>query len=239
MDGAERPEELRATRQRELTRAQSFATGLTVVAVLLTLAALFGPQPDDPLLALLLALPLIAIVCAVGWRNLFRIGLGTGPAQANLTAACAVAAGALFARTLLDLNLVNWLPLTAFAAAVGIVFLVVAVRREPNLRRRWWRLLAAGILTGAYAFGVLAQANVRLDRSPQAVLRSYVLDKRLGHSRITTYRLVLAPWGPLTTPEDATVPVEVYDRVQVDDTVCVRLHDGALGMAWFAVTACR
>jgi hypothetical protein len=239
MDGAERPEELRATRQRELTRAQSFATGLTVVAVLLALAALFGPQPNDPLLALLLALPLIAIICAIGWRNLFRIGLGTGPAQANLTAACAVAAGALFARTLLDLNLVSWLPLTAFAAAVGIVFLIVAVRREPNLRRRWWRLLAAGVLTGAYAFGVLAQANVRLDQSPQAVLRSHVLEKHLGHSRITTYRLALAPWGPLTTPEDATVPAEVYDRVQVDDTVCVRLHDGALGLAWYAVAACR
>jgi len=239
MNGADRPGDLRETRDRELVRAQKLAAGLTVVAILMALLALFGPQPNDQLLALLVALPLLAIIFVVASRNLFRIGLGTGPAQANLAAACALAACALFARTLLDLNLITWLPLTAFAAAVATVFLVVTARREPNLRRRWWRLLLAGVIVGAYAFGVLGQFDLRLDRTPPAVLRSRVLDKHPSHPRMATYRVTLAPWGPFNAPTDATVPQMLYEQLEIGDSACVRLHDGALGMAWYTVMACR
>jgi hypothetical protein len=238
-NGADRPGDLRATRERELVRAQRLATGSTVIAVLIALAALFGPQPSDSLLALLLAVPLLAIICVIAWRNLFRIGLGTGLAQANLATACAVAACALFARTLLDLNLLSWLPLTAFAAAVAVMSLLAAIGREPNLRRRWWRLLLASVIIGAYAFGVLGQLDLRLDRSPQSVLRSRVLDKHLGHTRMMTYHVTLAPWGPLGAPADATVPRELYEQLEIGDPTCVRLHDGALGIAWYTVMACR
>jgi hypothetical protein len=171
-------------------------------------------------------------------RSLFRIGLGSGY-EANLGSACAVPACALFVRTLFDLNLVRWLPLTAFAAAIAIVFFTVAARRETQLRRRWWRLSAAALLTGAYAFGALGQANVLLDRSPQSVLRSRITGKHLGNSRISTYHLTLAPWGPIAEPHDATVSREVYEAAEIDDPACIRLHDGALGMAWFTAAACR
>jgi hypothetical protein len=205
----------------------------------IALAALFGPQPDDALLALLVALPLLAIICVIAWRRLFRIGLGTGLTQANLAAACAVAASALFARTLLDLNLVSWWPPTAFAAAVAVAFLAAAVRREHHPHRRWWRLLASSAVIGAYAFGMLGQFNLRLDRSPQAVLRSRVLDKHPGNGRIATHRVTLAPWGPFIAPTDATVPQPLYEQLEIGDPACVRLHDGALGMAWYTVMACR
>jgi hypothetical protein len=241
-NGTERSDDAqdpRGTRARKLARAQTFATGATVVAVAVALVALFGPQPNDTLLALLVAVPLLSILFVIAWRNLFRIGLGAGSAQANLAAASAVAAGALFARTLLDLNLVSWLPLIAFAAAITVVFLVTAVRRETNLRRRWWRLLVAGVITGAYAFGVLGQFNQRLDRSPQSILRSRMLDKHLGRSRIASYHVTLAPWGPFTAASDATVPQDLYDRLQTGDPACLRLRDGAFGMAWFTVMACR
>jgi len=239
MNGTDRPDDRREMRDRDLARAQKLAAGLTIIAVLTALVTLFGPEPGTPLLVLLAALPLLAIICAIGWRDLFRIGLGTGPAQANLAAACAVAACALFARTTLDLNLVSRTPLTAFGAAVGVVFLVTAVRREPQLRRRWWRLLAASVIIGAYAFGILGQINHWLDRTPQSVLRSRVLDKHSGHTRLTSSHVTLAPWGPFTAPTDATVPQPLYEQLDIDDPICVRLHDGALGMAWYTVTACR
>ncbi len=232
------PDEARESRARALTHAQRFAAVLTVAAIVIAAWALFRPQPYGLLMVLLIALPWLAIVTVIARRGLFRIGLGSGY-EANLGTACAVPACALFARALFDLNLVGWLPLTAFAAAIAIVFLIAASRRESQLRRRWWRLLAASVLTGAYAFGALGQANVLLDRSPQSVLRSRIIDKHSGHSRIATYHLTLAPWGPMTAPHDATVPRDVYDAAEIDDPACIRLHDGALGMAWFAATACR
>ena len=219
---AESPREAGEERLQQLVQAQRLATGLTVAAIVLALVALFGPQPNDRLLALLVALPLLALLFVIAWRDRFRIGLGAGSAQANLAAPCAVAACALFARTWLDLNLVSWLPLTAFALAVGLIFLV-----------------AAAIITAAYAFGVLGQFNQRLDGSPQSMLRSRIVEKHLGHSRIATYHLALAPWGPFDTVTDATVLQDLYERLQVGDPVCVRLRDGAFGIAWFTVAACR
>jgi hypothetical protein len=234
----ENPDDARDNRAQALALAQKFAAALTLAAIVISVWALFRPQPYGLLMALLVALPLLAMTAVIARRDLFRIGLGSGY-EANLGSACAAPACALFARTLFDLNLVSWLPLTAFAAAIAIVFLIAAIRRETQLRRRWWRLSAAALLTGAYAFGGLGQANVLLDRAPQSVLRSRIIDKHLGHSRIASYHLTLAPWGPMTAPHDATIPHEVYYAAEIDDPACIRLHDGALGMAWFTATACR
>lgn len=231
-------DDARESRARALAQAQRFATALTLAAIGIAAWALFRPQPYGLAMALLIALPCLAMTAAIARRGLFRIGLGSGY-EANLGMACAVSACALFARALFDLNLVRWLPLIAFAAAVAIVFLMAAAGREIHLRRRWWRLLAAALLTGAYAFGALGQANVLLDRSPQSVLRSRIIDKHPGHDRIASYHLTLAPWGPMTAPHDAAVPRDVYDSAEVNDPACIRLHDGALGMAWFTATACR
>jgi hypothetical protein len=226
------------SRAHALARARKIAAAFTLAAVAIAVWALVRPQPYGILIALLTSLPPLAIIAVVARRNLFRIGLGTGY-EANLGTACAVPSCALFARTLFDLNLISWLPLTAFAGAIATVFVIAASRRETNLRRRWWRLLIAGALTGAYAFGLLGQANVVLDRAPQVVLRSRVIDKHRGHSRIAAYHLTLAPWGPMIAPQDATVSRDVYDAAELDDPACIRLHDGALGMAWFTAARCR
>jgi hypothetical protein len=232
------PDGARDSRAHALALAQKFAAALTFAAIVIAVWALFRPQPYGLVMALLIALPLLAMTAVIARRSLFRIGLGSGY-EANLGSACAVPTCALFARTLFDLNLVSWLPLTAFAAAIAIVFFIAAVRRETHLRRRWWRLLAAALLTGAYAFGTLGQANVLLDRAPQAVLRSRIIDRHLGHSRIASYHLTLAPWGPMNAPNNATVSRDIYDAAEIGDPACIRLHDGALGMAWFTATACR
>jgi hypothetical protein len=228
----------RESRAHALVRARKVTAAVTLAAVAIAVWALFRPQPYGVLIALLTALPPLAIIAVVARRSLFRIGLGTGY-EANLGTACAVPACALFARTLFDLNLMSWLPLTVFAGAVGVIFFIAASRREANLRRRWWRLLIAASLTSAYAFGLLGQANVLLDRAPQVVLRSRIVGKHPGHSRIATYHLMLAPWGPRIAPHDATVSRDVYDAAELDEPACIRLHDGALGMAWFTAATCR
>lgn len=233
------PNDVRATRERRLAVARTLAAALTLAAVALAIWALVWPVPYALVVALLVVLPALTVILALGKPTMFRIGLGASYAGANLAIASAVSACALLARALLDLNMIDWLPLIGMAAFVGGIFLAVTILAERTQRRRWLRLLAAAVLTGAYALGTLGQANSLLDPSAPAVLRSRVLDKTLGHVGITTHRLTLAPWGPLATANDVAVPRELYDKVALDDPVCVRLHDGALGMAWFTVTACR
>jgi len=228
-----------ASRDRRGVQAQRVATGFTVAAILLAGWSLFPSFPAGQLVAVLVAMPLLALILALRFPGRFRIGLGVGYAAANLGTGCAVAAGALLARTLSDINLVSWLPLTAFAIAVAMIFLIVAARFETQLRRRGWRLLLAALFVGAYACGALGQFNTALDRSAPALLRSRVLSKHLGHSRLATYQITLEPWGPFARPTDAHVPQALYERLQAGDTICLRLRDGAFRMAWFTVAACR
>ncbi|MGC2780760.1 MAG: hypothetical protein WA418_34500 [Bradyrhizobium sp.] len=227
------------SRERGSVPAQIGAAGFTILTVALALWSLFPSFPAGQLIAVVVAIPLVALILTLRFPDRFRIGLGSGYAAANLGTGCIVAAGTLAARTLSDVNLVSWLPLTAFAIAVAIIFLLVAARFETQLRRRGWRLLLAALFVGAYAFGTLGQFNTALDRSAPSLLRSRVLSKHLGHSRLATYQLTLDAWGPFATPTDAHVPQELYERLQPGDTVCLRLRDGAFRMAWFTVAACR
>ncbi|GLH77396.1 hypothetical protein SSBR45G_23040 [Bradyrhizobium sp. SSBR45G] len=225
-------------RDRGNLQAQRVALGVTIAAIGLAAWSLFPSFPAGQLIALVTIIPLLALVLTLRFPDRFRIGLGSGYG-ANLGTSCIVAAGTLAARTLSDVNLVSWLPLSAFAIAVAIVFLIVAARFETQLRRRGWRLLLAAVFVGAYAFGSLGQFNAALDRSAPALLRSRVLAKHLGHSRLAGHQVALEAWGPFATPSEAHVSQALYERLQPGDTVCLRLGDGAFRMAWFTVAACR
>ena len=227
------------SRDRGSAQAQRIALGFTLAAIGLAGWSLFPSFPAGQLIAVVTVIPLLALILTLRFPGRFRIGLGAGYAAANLGTGCIVAAGTLAARTLSDINLVSWLPLTAFAIAVAIIFLIVAARFETQLRRRGWRLLIAALFVGAYAFGALGQFNTALDRSAPALLRSRVLAKHLGHSRLATYQVTLEPWGPFARPSEAHVPQALYEQLQPGDTVCLGLRDGAFRMAWFGVAACR
>jgi len=234
----DRPDRSRSRESDDL-QAQRVATAFTIAATGLAAWSLFPGFPAGQLVAVLVAMPLLALILALRFPARFRIGLGVGYAAANLGTGCMVASGGLLARTLSDINLVSWLSLTAFAVAVAIIFLIVAARFEPQLRRRGWRLLLAAISVGAYAFGALGQFNSALDHSAPALLRGRVLAKHLGQSRIATHQITLQSWGPFATPNDAHVTQALYERLRAGDTVCLSLHDGAFRMAWFTVAACR
>ncbi|MGJ4888169.1 hypothetical protein [Bradyrhizobium sp. HKCCYLR20261] len=227
-----------SSRERDSVRAKRIALGFSLTAIGLGAWSLFPSFPAGQLIAVVTVIPLLALILTLRFPGLFRIGLGSGYG-ANLGTGCIVAAGTLAARTLSDVNLVSWLPLTAFAIAVAIIFLVVAMRFETQLRRRGWRLLLASVFVGAYAFGTLGQFNTALDRSAPALLRSRVLSKHLGHSRLAGHQVTLEAWGPFATPTQAHVPQALHERLQPGDTVCLRLRDGAFRMAWFSVAACR
>jgi hypothetical protein len=110
---------------------------------------------------------------------------------------------------------------------------------DRSLRTRRWMLLGLGLVTGAYAFGVIGEADALLDRSQVTVLRSQVLDKHITYGRAKTYHLKLAPWGPMSEGGDVSVAQAVYDRLEAGSTACIVLRSGALGMPWFIVLACR
>jgi hypothetical protein len=226
-------------RLRRLLLARRFATILDIATLAVVLWAFIGPQPYAWLIGSLVALPIVALLLVIGSLGLFRIGISASDAHANLGAVCALPACVITARLLLDLNMVDWVPLIIAALACAAVFVAALALADRNLRRHPWMLAGIALLTSAYAFGSLGEANALLDRSHPSVLRSQILDKRISYGRTTTYRFKLAPWGPLGAPKEVSVPQEIYARLEPGKEACLLLHDGMLGMPWFVVLACR
>src|SRR3954451_17345049 len=100
-------------------QAQRIASGFTLATIGLAAWSLFPSFPAGQLIAVVTVIPLLALILSLRFPGRFRIGIGSSYG-ANLGTGCIVAAGTLAARTLSDVNLISWLPLTAFAFAVAI-----------------------------------------------------------------------------------------------------------------------
>jgi len=129
------------------------------------------------------------------------------------------------------------LPAAVCAAIAVLLGLGAATRPMPG------SLVAAIVylaLFGAgYGYGGLIYADIRFDHDPGQVFQAQVQDHSITHGRgAPTYRLTLAPWGPVATALSVVVPAQAYAQLNPGDLACVTLHPGALRMAWFRTSAC-
>ena len=226
-------------RLHRLARARKIARVLDILTIAVLAWCFIDPRPYPLLIASLVALPVLALILVALSRGLFRIGVGPTAAHANLGRVCALPAFGIMTRMLFDLNMVYALSLIEAAAVSAAVFVVALAIADRSLRVRPWMLLGIGLVTGVYGFGAIGEANALLDRSPVSMLRSQIIDKHVTSGKATIYYFKLAPWGPRSEPDDVHVPHALYDRLEPGNMACVWLHEGAFGMPWFIVLACR
>ncbi|MFA5951856.1 MAG: DUF1444 family protein [Hyphomicrobium sp.] len=228
----------RADRMRRLTRAVQIALALNYAVILVTAWALLSPWPYGLSMASLGAFPLIALALVVFSRGLFMIDAPATYAHANVGTAFYLPGFVLMVRVLLDFNMVNWWPPIVAGAAVSVVLVSIAVAADRRMRRRRWVALVNMLLAGAYGFGATVEANALLDRSQPTVFRSAIIYKEISYGRAKRFKLRLAPWGPLDEPTEATVPKELYDKLETGGSACVLFRRGAFDMPWFIVLGC-
>jgi len=121
-----------------------------------------------------------------------------------------------------------------------LVFLLAsvfpAVWGSPS---RWAVFLFLVITGGMYSIGLVNSVNTLLDHSPPRPFGSWVLKKSESHtSKGTRYFLRVAPWGPITYPDDVDVPMHIYNTTRVGDPVCYGLHPGFLHGPWYITISC-
>jgi hypothetical protein len=224
-------------RLRRLAVAQKVAKALRFVAVVITAWSFIRPQPYWLLIASLAALPALAPILAVLSRGMFRIVPRT-KVDASLDLLCSMPALGILLRTRLDINMLSVMSLIG-AATIGAVIVTCVLSVAERVDRRAI-LLLCGFVAGLYFFGVFSEANALLDRSPASIVRSEIIDKHIVRGAAgTRYRITLAPWGALSEPNDAYVQRDLYDIMQPGSPACIMLRNGALGVPWFTVTACR
>jgi hypothetical protein len=91
---------------------------------------------------------------------------------------------------------------------------------------------------GFYSFGLIAAYDTLLDRASVTVYATRVAGKHTKSGKSTTYYLEFDAWGPFDDANDIRVPRRVYRETQLGDTVCLRVHPGALHVAWYERVEC-
>jgi len=130
--------------------------------------------------------------------------------------------------------------LIAPAAIAAIVVFVPAWLIKDRAGLAGPRAFAAivAICAGLYAYGAITYADTRFDQSAVTPSPTQVLAKWESHGRSTSYDLKLAPWGPFDHPITVSVSSGLYSAVSEGDQVCMLLHPGAVGLAWYETRAC-
>ena len=143
-------------------------------------------------------------------------------------------------RAVLDVQiLAGWVPFLAAAVIAAVMALVIRRVQSERQIALWLYLLLFIPVMGFYGYGTTVLANKLFDQAPPKMYLTFVLDRSVNKiSRHIERDLRLGPWGPRKTPANVEVPRRVFDAVRVDDSVCVLLHPGAFGIAWFEVEPC-
>ncbi|HEY1562184.1 MAG TPA: hypothetical protein VGF71_15065 [Caulobacteraceae bacterium] len=125
------------------------------------------------------------------------------------------------------------------AAAVGMLVAVWMPRSSPAASP-----IVFGLFVGAYAaglgWGAMTLVNRVFDSSPGQVFATVIQDKSMSWAGRggPHYYLTLEPWGPVDRAEKIGVSGGAYNRASIGGSMCVKLHPGALAVAWYEVGSC-
>lgn len=209
--------------------------GLTVVGAIAALVGGVMPGMLSCAAALILALAPIGIAAA--WPQLFEV---TSRGQRGLNPLVGLPAVFLLIGSLTS-NLLDerpaWIAAFVVGAALGLAIWLAA--QQANLSSPIWAIIVVAIIGGVYGYGAFALADARFDPSPGTSYPVAVTSKYTSQSRSSTdYHLQLPAWGPRKAPSEVTVTDTIYNALQPGDPVCMILHPGALGDAWYDVSLC-
>ena len=201
---------------------------------------LFYPRPYQLAVAVLAALPIIALLLMPRTKGLYQIDGRRDDARPSVAIPFIIPSAILALRATTDFHFLDWKSFLAcvIIAAAFLTFLIA--RSEPIMRKHRFTIFSMFLFSSAYAFGALAQADTLFDQSARRTFEVTVLSKRSTRGRkSTTWYLHVMPWGPQTNPDDISVSRPLYTSVSPGQSVCIRLASGTLKIRWYVVTPCH
>jgi hypothetical protein len=226
-------------RAETLGNARTTAKWLTRIAWVVSIGGWFYPRPYQLIMAILAALPLITVMLVVQSKGLYQVEGRRNDARPSLTIPFLFPGLILALRAITGIQFLHWMPFLTLCLLGGCVFTLLIASADRQTREHRWGMLTIFLLAAAYTFGVSAQADELLDRSPRQTFQVAVLSKRMVSGRSTTYYLRVTPWGPQSDANDVSVSRALYNSVAPKQTVCVNFLQGALKIPWYFVTACH
>jgi hypothetical protein len=222
-------------RLERLERARRFAKPLSLAGFAVSLWAMFFPRPYMEAIAVTAAVPLLALLVLFRGRGLWRVDEDKNDPHPSVFVPLCIPGLALALRALLDFQLVEVRQALEPAGVGAMALIALLLIADRSLRAKRWFTLILLPFVAAYSWGLVVTVNGTFDHSRPEVFSVQVLDKHVSSGKQTTYNLRLAPWGPLSEPEQVAVPRHLYERTEPGDEVQVELRPGRLGVPWYTV----
>ena len=166
-------------------------------------------------------------------HGLFRADELKNDAHPSVASALIFPGTVLCLRAVLDYDVLQSAYAVALYVLVGCA-LFAAILIFDSTQRSRRGILPVFFLAGvAYGYGVIVEANARLDRSPGIPYTATVQNKQVISGRSTTYRLDLSSWGPKAGTNELDVSNSTYKQIKTGQTVQLNLKMGALGVRWY------
>lgn len=201
-------------------------------------AGLLGPGPAMAILALVAVLaPPVLFALMVTVPEAFVVNVGGKAPVVNLVLIAPVAGLFLSAHDVYLAHPEITLLCGLGAVAIGLIGGVWAPRRGP-IPNPVLFFVVLTLLAFGYGWAAPNLVNRAFDASPGRVVQVTIQSMHVTTGRGDRHHLGLAPWGPVTSSADVTVPPATYANLSVGGVVCATLHSGALGLAWYKVASC-
>lgn len=241
LDEISHEQELGATpeeRLGKLASAKTWGVFLTIVSIA-SAAALLFPEAvlRGPAAIVLAATPVAAYVLVQRSPLLYAVFKQKADPRAELSIALVVSGvGLLLSVT--GQHFVSVQPLLVLMVPAGLAYFFgfQSVCRQSS--QKPGNLLGLLFIAGLYGAGFGMMADTIADRAPATTYSADVLSKHVSRGRSTSYYLELSPWGPMTTPNQVSVPAHTYGSLQAGDEVCLALHPGSVRAPWYQLIEC-
>jgi hypothetical protein len=146
----------------------------------------------------------------------------------------------LFAlRAFYDVHILDWSALMPWVVGAGALLAASVAWVNRKASPRWSSAIVILLAAGAYGFGAAACSDAVLDASAPTTYKPAVLRKHVTGGRNRSYELTVDPWGARNSADDISVPLSVFNQARVGQPICVSVHAGALGSAWYRASSCE
>lgn len=190
-----------------------------------------------PSLAGLALGPAVAVSLAVVFRarGLTLLGDSQDPPGPTVRWLCAAPSALLAWRGMTEAPLLS--PWTALLSAILLAVLTAWV--VARTLRGVATSFMAGLLAFGYAWGLLIQANARLDvRAPASVPAGVSKAWTETANRTTEHYVSLAIPSLDRRIDELRISDETHSRLSHGAVLCLLVHPGALGWRWYDVSEC-
>jgi len=220
-------------REYSFERAKKFASFLNILSIVSILWVFIWPEPYEIAIWAMVLFPLLPISSAKLFPGLIRFDESNKSAYPSVASAFLMPGLALALRALLDWNILSWQNFWVPFAIITICLFFLLLWVFNELRNKYGYAILVLCFCAVYGYGTTVSLNGINDKSTSINYSAVIIYKHISTGKHTSYYLKLSPWGPRTTEKDVSVSKDLYNSVEIKDSIKVYEKKGALDIPWF------